>query len=63
MRTARDAEILSGHESILLVEQNATLALEVSSFAYVLETGTVVMKGESKALRYDPQLKATYLGG
>ena len=49
--------------TILLVEQNAKLALEVSSFAYVLETGTVVMKGESKALRNDPQLKATYLGG
>ena len=49
--------------TILLVEQNANLALEVSSYAYVLETGSVVMKGESKALRADPQLKATYLGG
>ena len=49
--------------TILLVEQNANLALEVSSQAYVLETGRIVMQGESKKLRSDPQLKATYLGG
>ncbi|WP_414661952.1 ABC transporter ATP-binding protein [Horticoccus sp. 23ND18S-11] len=49
--------------TILLVEQNANLALEVSSYAYALETGTIVMQGESKQLRADPQLKATYLGG
>jgi len=49
--------------TILLVEQNANLALEVSSYAYVLETGHIVMRGESKQLRNDPQLKATYLGG
>ncbi len=49
--------------TILLVEQNANLALEVSSSAYVLETGRIVMQGESKLLRTDPQLKATYLGG
>ena len=49
--------------TILLVEQNANLALEISSQAYVLETGHVVMQGESKLLRADPQLKTTYLGG
>jgi branched-chain amino acid transport system ATP-binding protein len=49
--------------TILLVEQNANLALEVSSYAYVLETGQIAMQGESKALRTDPQLRATYLGG
>ena len=49
--------------TILLVEQNANLALEVSSSAYVLETGRIVMQGPSKQLRTDPQLKATYLGG
>ncbi|MSU23704.1 MAG: ABC transporter ATP-binding protein [Opitutus sp.] len=49
--------------TILLVEQNANLALEISSYAYVLETGRIVMEGESKKLRTDPQLKATYLGG
>lgn len=49
--------------TVLLVEQNANLALEVSSYAYVLETGRVVMEGPSATLRDDPQLKATYLGG
>jgi branched-chain amino acid transport system ATP-binding protein len=49
--------------TILLVEQNANLALEISTYAYVLETGHIVMEGESKKLRADPRLKATYLGG
>ena len=49
--------------TILLVEQNANLALEISSYAYVLETGHIAMEGESKKLRTDPRLKATYLGG
>jgi branched-chain amino acid transport system ATP-binding protein len=49
--------------TILLVEQNANLALEISSYAYVLETGRVAMHGESRRLRADPQLRTTYLGG
>jgi branched-chain amino acid transport system ATP-binding protein len=49
--------------TILLVEQNANLALEISTYAYALETGHIVMEGESKKLRADPRLKATYLGG
>ncbi len=49
--------------TILLVEQNANLALEISHYAYVLETGHIAMEGESKKLRADPRLKATYLGG
>lgn len=49
--------------TILLVEQNANLALEISTYAYALETGHIVMEGESKKLRTDPRLKATYLGG
>jgi branched-chain amino acid transport system ATP-binding protein len=49
--------------TILLVEQNANLALEVSTYAYVLETGRIAMEGPSKDLRADPRLKATYLGG
>jgi len=49
--------------TILLVEQNANLALEVSQKAYVLETGRVVLQGASKDLRVNPQLKAAYLGG
>jgi branched-chain amino acid transport system ATP-binding protein len=49
--------------AILLVEQNAHLALEVSSYAYVLETGHITMQGPSGSLMKDPQLKAAYLGG
>jgi branched-chain amino acid transport system ATP-binding protein len=49
--------------TILLVEQNANLALEISSHAFVLETGRVALQGPSRQLRADPQLKATYLGG
>ncbi len=49
--------------TILLVEQNAKLALEISHDAYVLETGRIVMQGASKELRANPELKAAYLGG
>jgi branched-chain amino acid transport system ATP-binding protein len=49
--------------TILLVEQNAKLALEISRYAYVLETGRIALHGPSKDLRNDPQLKAAYLGG
>jgi len=60
----RIVEINRSHGiTILLVEQNANLALEISSSAFVLETGRIAMAGESKELRADPQLKATYLGG
>jgi branched-chain amino acid transport system ATP-binding protein len=45
------------------VEQNANLALEISTRAYVLETGHVTMEGASADLRTNPQLKAAYLGG
>ncbi len=49
--------------TILLVEQNANLALEISTYGYVLETGRIVMQGESRQLHTDPRLKETYLGG
>jgi branched-chain amino acid transport system ATP-binding protein len=49
--------------TILLVEQNAKLALEISHDAYVLETGRVVLQGPSAELRANPELKAAYLGG
>jgi branched-chain amino acid transport system ATP-binding protein len=57
-------EINRGHKiTILLVEQNANLALEISHYAYVLETGRIAAQGPSKDLRANPQLKAAYLGG
>ena len=49
--------------TILLVEQNARLALEISHEAHVLETGRIVLHGPSHDLRDDPLLKAAYLGG
>jgi len=49
--------------TILLVEQNANLALEVSRFGYVLETGKVILQDESAKLRTNPQVKQAYLGG
>jgi branched-chain amino acid transport system ATP-binding protein len=49
--------------SILLVEQNAAMALEISHRGYVLETGNVILQDASNALRDDPRVKAAYLGG
>ena len=49
--------------TVLLVEQNANLALEVSRYGYVLETGRIILENESAKLRQDPQVKAAYLGG
>ncbi|MCC7039222.1 MAG: ABC transporter ATP-binding protein [Burkholderiales bacterium] len=48
--------------SILLVEQNARAALEVSDYGYVLETGECVLQGASRTLAADPRVAATYLG-
>jgi branched-chain amino acid transport system ATP-binding protein len=49
--------------TILLVEQNANLALEVSSYGYVLETGRVLLQDTSDNLRQNPEVKRAYLGG
>ncbi|MGE4232274.1 MAG: ABC transporter ATP-binding protein [Bacteriovoracia bacterium] len=48
--------------TILLVEQNALLALEVAHYAVVLETGKAVMQGESKALLNSEEIRKAYLG-
>jgi len=49
--------------TVLLVEQNANLALEISHFGYVLETGRIALSGESASLRQNPQVQSAYLGG
>ena len=49
--------------TILLVEQNANLALEVSHYGYVLETGRIILEDKSAALRENAQVRAAYLGG
>ena len=48
--------------SILLVEQNARAALQVSDYGYVLETGELVVEGPSADLAANPRVAATYLG-
>jgi branched-chain amino acid transport system ATP-binding protein len=48
--------------TILLVEQNANYALEVSQRAYVLETGKVALADESARLRENPEVQRAYLG-
>ncbi len=48
--------------TILLVEQNANLALEVSSYAYVLESGSILLEGRSSELKANPEVRAAYLG-
>jgi branched-chain amino acid transport system ATP-binding protein len=49
--------------TILLVEQNANLALEIASHGFVLETGKVILQNDAAALRADPQVRSAYLGG
>ncbi len=56
------AEINRTGTTILLVEQNANYALDVSGRGYVLETGRVVLEGESSDLRTDPEVQRAYLG-
>jgi branched-chain amino acid transport system ATP-binding protein len=48
--------------TILLVEQNVKQALKVSHFSYVLETGSIVLKGPSKELIQEPKIKEAFLG-
>jgi branched-chain amino acid transport system ATP-binding protein len=49
--------------TILLVEQNANLALEISRHGCVLETGQIILRDNSAALRENPRVRAAYLGG
>lgn len=56
-------EINKKGTSILLVEQNAKMALAIANRAYVLETGKIVMSGESKELLTSNDIKKAYLGG
>jgi branched-chain amino acid transport system ATP-binding protein len=55
-------EINSQGTSILLVEQNAQMALSLADRGYVLETGKVVMEGGGQELLHDPKVAAAYLG-
>ena len=48
--------------TVLLVEQNASRALQLADRAYVMESGEITMKGDAKALLVDPKVRAAYLG-
>ena len=50
-------------KTVLLIEQNAFAALSVAHYAYILETGTVVLEGKGEDLLHNPQVKQAYLGG
>ncbi len=56
-------EINSQGTTILLVEQNANVALEISHRGYVLETGSIVLSDDAQALLTNPQVREAYLGG
>ncbi len=54
--------IASEGVTILLIEQNAKLALEVSDRGYVMESGEITLQGKAKQLLSDPKVRAAYLG-
>jgi branched-chain amino acid transport system ATP-binding protein len=56
-------EINAQGTTILLVEQNANMALKLAQRGYVLETGNVVLEGTSAELAANPEVKKAYLGG
>ncbi len=55
-------DINKQNTTILLVEQNAQMALAIAHRGYVMETGTIVLEGTAEELREDPQVRAAYLG-
>jgi branched-chain amino acid transport system ATP-binding protein len=57
------AKLKAAQRTILLVEQNARLALEVSDDAYVLETGRIRLSGKAREIAADERVLAAYLGG
>jgi branched-chain amino acid transport system ATP-binding protein len=65
MKTVFDAlhEINQEGTTILLVEQNARMALQFASRGYVLENGSIVLQGSSEELIANPEVKKAYLGG
>lgn len=56
-------EINDAGTTVLLVEQNAHMALSIAQRAYVIETGKVVLSGDAKELQESDEVRAAYLGG
>ncbi len=57
------ADIAGTGVPVVLVEQNAGLALKLASYAYVLEIGTVALEGPAADLRTNDHVRRAYLGG
>jgi branched-chain amino acid transport system ATP-binding protein len=55
-------EVYAQGVTILLVEQNASRALQIADRAYVMESGVITMSGDAKAMLSDPKVRAAYLG-
>ena len=55
--------INDGGTTVLLVEQNAKKALKIADYAYVMETGKIVLHGKASEVADNPQVMAAYLGG
>ena len=55
-------EINKAGTTILLVEQNASMALAIADRAYVLEAGEIALEGKASDLQEDPKVRAAYLG-
>jgi len=56
-------EIAAGGVTVLLVEQNARLALGIAARAYVMESGAITLSGPAREIANDPKVVAAYLGG
>lgn len=56
-------DINSHGTTILLVEQNANMALSIADYAYVIETGEIVLQGSARELMHSEEVKKAYLGG
>ena len=48
--------------TLLIVEQNAKIALDISSYAYIMESGKIVLEGPSEELKDNPDVKEFYMG-
>jgi branched-chain amino acid transport system ATP-binding protein len=48
--------------TLLIVEQNAKIALEISTYAYIMESGKIVLEGPSEELKNNPDVKEFYMG-
>jgi branched-chain amino acid transport system ATP-binding protein len=62
-RIAETIKAINGEGiAVLLIEQNAALALELASYAYVLEVGAVALEGSAQELVSSPEIRDRYLG-